>query len=72
MAVSTKRRNKINVDDRDYLWWVAPDNDSLEIVLHVISCDKRFNVRYTLGQPAEFRYSVVIGREFGTLSTGGS
>ncbi|EMI22589.1 hypothetical protein RMSM_00488 [Rhodopirellula maiorica SM1] len=72
MAVSSKRRNRINVDDRAYLWWVAPDNDSLDIVLHVISEDKRFNVLYVLGLPSATRYATVIGNEFGTIVTGGS
>ena len=40
MSISTKRRRKIIVGDRAYVWYVAPDDDSGYDVLNIVSDDK--------------------------------
>lgn len=67
MAVSTKRKRKIQVGERGFVWWIAPDDDSDDLLLHICSADSRFRVHYVLGQPDDRRYLVVIGPEFPPL-----
>lgn len=40
MSISTKRRRKIIVRDRAYVWYVAEDDDSAYDVLNIVSDDK--------------------------------
>ncbi len=40
MSISTKRRRKIIVGDREYVWYVAEDDDSAYDVLNIVSDDK--------------------------------
>ena len=40
MSISTKRRRKIIVGDRAYVWYVAEDDDSAYDVLNIVSDDK--------------------------------
>ena len=71
MGVASKRRRKIKVEGRRYLWYVRDDPDSEAWVLHVLSEDKAFIVKYHLGQPAEGRYLIVLGPDFAGLPDAG-
>ena len=49
MTISEKRRRRLTVDGRDFLWWIADDEDNLyrpSIVL--VSTDQRIYVKYGL------------------------
>jgi len=72
MGVATKSRRKIQVGDKRYIWYVAEDDGPGGMVLHVISTDKHFRVKYQLNQPKGDEYVVVLGRIFAGASTGGS
>ena len=41
MSVRTKGRRKIIVSDQTYIWYIALDDDSPYIILHIASDDKR-------------------------------
>jgi hypothetical protein len=71
MAIATKRRRKLDVDGRLFVWFFASDDDSLDKVLHVASDDKAFIVIYHLRQRDEGRTLIVLGREFGGLPDAG-
>lgn len=75
MAVSTRGRHKLQLADRQYLWWVQqadPEyNCDSTTTLAVASQDGRFFVRFYLGQPSERRFLIVIGREFCGLPDAG-
>ena len=72
MGIAGKNRRKIIVNKRTYYWYVTEDVDSFPSVLlsnlyalNIISEDKRFIVRYHLGQENEnTRHLTVIGEEF--------
>lgn len=70
MGVATKGRRRITVGDRQYLWYVAHNDDGPGMVLHVISPDKRFNVKYEIDQPAGEEYIAIRGRRFVGAETG--
>ena len=73
MGVASKNRRKITVGGRTYLWYVSEDIDDFPPMvsrdlraLNILSKDKRFIVRYHLGQTvSERRHITVIGGEFG-------
>ena len=69
MAVATKRRRKITVADRRYIWFVCEDDEGM--VLHVVSADKKFIAQYQLVQPKGVEYIVILGRRFAGAKTGG-
>ncbi len=71
MTVSTKRRRKLQIGDRGFIWWIAPDLDSSDLLLHLCSTDRHLLVRYVLGQPADRRHVIVIGPEFPPLKDAG-
>ena len=71
MTVSSKRRRKIQIGERGFIWWIAPDDDSSNFLLHICSTDKRFLVHYVLGQPDDRRGLIVIGPEFPPLKDAG-
>lgn len=75
MAVAKKRRRKLHVQGRLFLWYIADDYDSADQLLHVVSEDKRFNIQYALGQsviPAPYRaHLIVVGAEFPGLRDSG-
>lgn len=71
MAISTKRRRKIEVNGRSFVWWVAPDDDSPDVLLRVCSSDKHFLVHYALGQQDARRHLAVLGPEFPPLQDAG-
>ena len=60
---SQEGRRKLVIGDRLFVWYVGDDPDSADMVLHVVSKDKRFIVTYHLGQ-AEPAILIVIGKEF--------
>jgi hypothetical protein len=68
MGTSKKKRSKLNIEGRLFLWYVKQDDDSDSYILHVISDDKRFVVHYYLQQPEHHRYLIVLGKEFGRVS----
>ncbi|MDB6135126.1 MAG: hypothetical protein JWM59_3369 [Verrucomicrobiales bacterium] len=65
MAVATKKRRRLIREGRLFIWYVLPDEDSTDRILHVFSDDKRFMVHYVLGQD-ESR-ALVAGRASGAL-----
>lgn len=69
--IATKGRRKLIHDGRRFIWYVKEDDDSCDMILHVISDDKLFNIQYVLGQDEESCHVVVIGREFAGGETGG-
>ncbi|HVR96636.1 MAG TPA: hypothetical protein VMW27_08485 [Thermoanaerobaculia bacterium] len=72
MAVASKNRRKLTVNDRRFLWYVAEDDEGAGMVLQVLSSDKQFITKYQLDQPEGDEYLVVLGRLFAGASTGGS
>lgn len=71
MGVRKSGRRRLDVDGRLFVWYVCDDPDSLGMVLHVVSEDKRFLVTYHLAQPGE-PFIIVIGRDFpGVPDAGG-
>lgn len=71
MAVATKSRRKVTVEGKQYVWYVAENGDGPGMVLHVISPDKQFIVKYQVDQPTGEEYVVVIGPRFSGAETGG-
>ena len=72
MTISRKTRRVLELDGREYVWYVRPDAENFgAITLTVISEDRRFHVQYILGQSPEGRYVTVIGREFRDAAVGG-
>lgn len=72
MAVTTKRRRRIEVNGRQLVWWVAPDDEAFGVLtLTICSNDKKLLVRYALGQPADRRHVVVLGPELPPLTDAG-
>lgn len=71
MAVSTKNRRKLSINNRKFIWCVKDDPDSADFVLHVVSEDKNFIVTYHLRQPESRRYIIILGKEFPGLPDAG-
>jgi hypothetical protein len=71
MAIAKKGRRNLVIAERLFIWYVAPDEDSNDLVLHVASDDKKFMVLYPLAQPADSRLIIVVGREFAGLPDAG-
>lgn len=72
MTICRKKRRRIVVNGREYLWYVAPDPDEFDVpTLTVVSSDRRLFLRYSLLQ-AEERHVVVIGPEFRGVEVGGT
>lgn len=72
MAITTKRRRKLQVHGREFVWWVASDDESFGVpTLSICSTDKKFLIRYALGQPEDRRHVVVLGPEFPPLTDAG-
>lgn len=72
MAVATKNRRKLRHRERDFVWFVASDRDSNNLVLHVVSADKRFIAHYFLGQSSDKSLIIILGPEFVGATTGGN
>jgi hypothetical protein len=71
MAIATKRRRKIEVDGRAFVWWVTPDDESNEMLLRISSTDKQLLLCYIIDQPDESRHVIVLGRELPPLTDAG-
>lgn len=71
MAITTKRRRKIEVDGRAFVWWVTPDDDSNEMLLRISSTDKQLLLCYVIGQEGETPLVTVLGRELPPLTDAG-
>ncbi len=72
MGVSTKKRRKLTVNNRLYVWYVKEDYDFPNYVLHVFSDDKQFIVHYHLRQSSDIRHIIVHGPDFPRVAgTGG-
>lgn len=41
MSVSKKHRRTIEVDNRIYVWYIAEDDESVHLILNIISSDKK-------------------------------
>jgi hypothetical protein len=71
MGVRKTNRRKLVIDDRLFVWYAAEDSDGPGLILHVISDDKRFIVRYHVAQSGT-SFLIVLGPEFGGVTnTGG-
>lgn len=63
MSVVTKNRRKLIREGQLYIWYVKPDDDYYDnLVLHIVSSDKRLILAYPLG--CEKPYVVSKGRIF--------
>lgn len=72
MAVSAKGKRKVNVQGRQYLWYVADSEAAIvpaqgfvrpgepSRFLHIISANKRFIVHYRIPQPGEGSATLLI------------
>lgn len=69
MAVCKKGRRKINVDNREYIWYVDLDDDSPYHMLHILSEDKALILACPL--EAEVAYVISKGRVFQNKRTNG-
>jgi hypothetical protein len=72
MAIATKNRRKLTIGEQVFVWYICDDYDSADMVLHVVSQDKKFIVNYHLGQPSDTRHLIVLGKEFRGLSKVGA
>lgn len=71
VGVRKKGRRRIRVGTREFVWFVAENDDGPGLVLTVVSEDKHMILRYGLGQPPGEEYLLVLGRDFAGASTGG-
>jgi hypothetical protein len=73
MGIAKKYRRRLVIGERLFLWWVREiqPEDWIGPVLTIASDDKRFLVRYYLGQNEEQRFLVVLGPEFPGLPDAG-
>jgi hypothetical protein len=63
MAISTKGRRKLRLDDRLFLWWFSGMNPyEMAWCFFVISQDGKFAVQYAIG-PYD-RWVIVRGKDF--------
>ena len=68
MSVSARRRNRLIVNDREYVWYVKLSDEDNSYVLHVVSNDKRFIVQSKLANPFGLYFITVVGSEFNSLA----
>ena len=72
MTISRKDRRRIVVHGREYIWYVAPDEDDcFRSMLTVVSSDRRVFLRYHLVQSDDTRFAIVLGPEFRVPGCGG-
>jgi len=68
MSVCKQKRRKIICNDKEYIWYVKPDEDYFnEFVLHIISDDKRLIILYLINSD----YIISIGRQFQSRKSSG-
>ena len=64
MGIATKNRRKIEIGEREFIWYFSEDYDSADMVLRVASTDKDFVVHYHLARPDDTRFLIILGKEF--------
>lgn len=69
MSIRTKGRRRITVDDKLYIWYVAPDDDSPYEQLNIASDDKYLILSCPLG--TDTAYVISKGRSFQSKKTNG-
>ena len=70
MSVQKKNRRKINVENVQYVWYIAPDEDGPYNILHIISEDKSIILAVPL--ETEDHYIISKGRLFQKKKTSGT
>ena len=70
MSIRTQNRRKIIVDGTTYIWYVAPDNESADKILHIASEDKRMVLAVPLGKQQP--YVISKGKFFQGKETSGT
>lgn len=72
MAASRKRKRRITVDEREYLWWVVEDHEppvpSTGHSLKLVDVTGQLFIEYHLGQPADVCLVVVHGPRFRSVA----
>ena len=69
MGVRTKGRRMITVDDREYIWYVSPDDESAYDLLNIVSEDKSYVLTCPL--KTEIPYLISKGKLFQDEKTDG-
>lgn len=72
MAISTKGKRKVNIQGKQYIWYVA-DNEPMKVpdegfarpeaparFLHIVSADKQFIVHYRIPQGRDSSATLLI------------
>ncbi len=70
MGAAKKGRRQITVLQKEYLWYVAPDDDSAYEMLHIVSQDKSLILSCPL--KTETAYAISKGRIFQNKQTDGT
>ena len=70
MAISKKNKNRVIVDDVEYLWWVFDEIDQAEFdgtQVKVVCSDQSHFIKYGLDQPENNRKVVLALRNYKKL-----
>jgi hypothetical protein len=70
MAISKKNKNRVNVDGKEYLWWVFDEFDQTEfygIQIKAVCSDQTHFLKYGLQQPEDNRKVVLALRNYTKL-----
>ena len=70
MGVRKKGRRKITVDDKVYIWYVSPDDESDYYLLNIVSEDKSYVLTCPL--KTEVSYLISKGKLFKNEKTDGT
>ena len=70
MSVLKKKRRIINVENVQYVWYIAPDEDSAYNILHIVSEDK--SIVLAVPMRTEKDYIISKGRFFQNKKTSGT
>ncbi len=62
MGVRKKRRRRITVEDKEYIWYVSLDDDSYYYLLNIASEDKSYVITCPL--KTEISYLISKGKLF--------
>lgn len=54
MSVSKKHRRTIEVDNRIYVWYIAEDDESVHLILNIISSDKKIICSVPMDTPTAY------------------
>ncbi len=69
MSIRTKSRRKIIVEEKPYIWYIAPDNETADDLLHIASEDKKMVLSIPLGKSEP--YVISKGKYFQRKETSG-